>query len=486
MATMRSAMTRCSRSTIRPSTVMTPLRAFSGWRKGRDDLARPGDFLLRGREHLVTGLDLRGMDQRLAVHAEGAALLAFGAETLLIPEIIIHAVDHIEAKGARRQHLHGQPWHDGEPVAERAGPQFLEEVIGPEHQARKTLARVPATAAMSRALRIEAGVSIIAHSRVVRRGMEGPGSSPPTHVAGPSTPWAPGWRRVRPRPPRWRSSMPQGVSSAFTRMMIRARHRRFAWTIAFTLFRAADFSSGATESSRSRISASAGRPWPFQGALIRPRHIEDAAAWPDHFLDPLRYQWRKCRKPVNTMLMPAWSAAAMTSPSRTDPPGWMAARRRPPPPPSGRRQMEKMHPMPPPNPRSATVRGRRHGPPPQPCRSPPGRNSTRDICPAPIPTVAPSLASTIAFDLTCLATFMANSTSYALGRAGLASGHDLELRRRGRGIVARLQQEATGHRAEARSGGLDGSGMPSVSRRCRFLVFGEDRGAAAPRPPPAP
>jgi hypothetical protein len=37
-------------------------------------------------------------------------------------------------------------------------------------------------------------------------------------------------------------------------------------------------------------------------------------------------QWRKCRMPVKTMAMPASSAAAITSSSRIDPPGWMTAR----------------------------------------------------------------------------------------------------------------------------------------------------------------
>ena len=36
-------------------------------------------------------------------------------------------------------------------------------------------------------------------------------------------------------------------------------------------------------------------------------------------------QWRKCRMPVSTMAMPALSAAAITSPSRIEPPGWMTA-----------------------------------------------------------------------------------------------------------------------------------------------------------------
>ena len=37
------------------------------------------------------------------------------------------------------------------------------------------------------------------------------------------------------------------------------------------------------------------------------------------------YQCRKCRAPVNAIAIPRSSAAAMTSGSFTEPPGWMAA-----------------------------------------------------------------------------------------------------------------------------------------------------------------
>ena len=50
--------------------------------EGRDDLARLRDFLGGRREDRVAGLDLAGMDQRLAVEAEVAALRAFLAEAV--------------------------------------------------------------------------------------------------------------------------------------------------------------------------------------------------------------------------------------------------------------------------------------------------------------------------------------------------------------------------------------------------------------------
>ena len=62
------------------------------------------------------------MDQGLAVHhAEGAATLAFHAQALLVAEVVIDAVDDVEAIGARRDKGHGEPGHDGEAVMQRAG-----------------------------------------------------------------------------------------------------------------------------------------------------------------------------------------------------------------------------------------------------------------------------------------------------------------------------------------------------------------------------
>ena len=49
--------------------------------EGFDDLARPSDFVFGRREDLVARGNLRGMDQRFAVHAERAPVLAFGAKS---------------------------------------------------------------------------------------------------------------------------------------------------------------------------------------------------------------------------------------------------------------------------------------------------------------------------------------------------------------------------------------------------------------------
>ena len=70
-----------------------------------DHLPRPGDlFLGVGREGLVGDRHLARVDQRLAVHAQVAALLAFGAEALAIVEVVEGAVEDGEAVGAGGEH----------------------------------------------------------------------------------------------------------------------------------------------------------------------------------------------------------------------------------------------------------------------------------------------------------------------------------------------------------------------------------------------
>ena len=79
--------------------------------------------------------DLTGMDQRLAVHAQRAALLAFGAEARLVAEVVVDAVDHVEPIGPRREQRHRQPWQDGEAAAGGQRARFLQEIVGAEHEA---------------------------------------------------------------------------------------------------------------------------------------------------------------------------------------------------------------------------------------------------------------------------------------------------------------------------------------------------------------
>ena len=103
------------------------------------------------------------------------------------------------------------------------------------------------------------------------------------------------------------------------------------------------------------------------------------------------HQCRKWRRPVKTIAMPAASAAAITSASLTEPPGWMIgrdARRR-----SGLRGRpgtERRRPS------AATAPFARGRPSPTASR----QASTRLVRPPPIPYVAVSPATTIAFETT--------------------------------------------------------------------------------------
>src|SRR6266702_2347997 len=108
--------------------------------------------------------------------------------------------------------------------------------------------------------------------------------------------------------------------------------------------------------------------------------------------------------PVNTIARPAWSAAATTSASFTDPPGWMIART------SARAASS----TPSANGKNASEANT------APVGSCPcwralctARNaaSTRDVCPAPMPIAASSRASRIAFDLTAPTAAQANRRS---------------------------------------------------------------------------
>src|SRR6267142_356122 len=108
-------------------------------------------------------------------------------------------------------------------------------------------------------------------------------------------------------------------------------------------------------------------------------------------------QCRKCRIPVNTMAKPRRSATAITSASRTEPPGWITA-------------------VAPALAASSTPSGNGKNASEATALPVSGdcafitasfTESTRLICPAPTPSVAPSFAKTMALDFTCFATFHA-------------------------------------------------------------------------------
>ena len=106
-----------------------------GMAEGVDHFPRPIDLLLRRGEDLVAGPDLARMDQSLAVHAEGATALALLAQALLVLEVVIDAVDDVEAVGACRDERHGEPGNHGEAVMQRAGARFLDQIVGAHDEA---------------------------------------------------------------------------------------------------------------------------------------------------------------------------------------------------------------------------------------------------------------------------------------------------------------------------------------------------------------
>src|SRR6266851_1736995 len=128
-------------------------------------------------------------------------------------------------------------------------------------------------------------------------------------------------------------------------------------------------------------------------------------------------QCLKWRTPVTTMAIPAASAAATTSESFTEPPGWIAAvmpARTPSSRPSGNGKNA-----------SDAITAPRERPPARCTAS--CTASTRDIWPAPTPTAAPPLKRTIALDFTCFTAVQARpscSHSSSVGARRVTTRHD--------------------------------------------------------------
>src|SRR5581483_9941722 len=122
-------------------------------------------------------------------------------------------------------------------------------------------------------------------------------------------------------------------------------------------------------------------------------------------------QWRKWRRPVNTIATPAASIASTTAGSRIEPPGWMiavipASIATCGPSGNGKNASDAM---------TATEMSEAD------FSIASRTESTRLICPAPIPIVPSSRLSTIAFDRTCLHTFHANDSSFHSASVGRRS-----------------------------------------------------------------
>ena len=113
MASVRRAISACSSSTILPLRLMTPLPAFSGRAKA-SMIARafPTSAAVGANTSLQMSIWL-GMDQRLAVQAHVAALLALGPEAVEVLDVVVDAVDDVDAVGARRDEAVGEPGGHG-------------------------------------------------------------------------------------------------------------------------------------------------------------------------------------------------------------------------------------------------------------------------------------------------------------------------------------------------------------------------------------
>lgn len=75
MATVRWAMAKCSRSTNAALHLNDALLKVLRLAKGVNHHPLPVHLLRGRREDLIAGGHLIGMDQRLSVHAKGAAML---------------------------------------------------------------------------------------------------------------------------------------------------------------------------------------------------------------------------------------------------------------------------------------------------------------------------------------------------------------------------------------------------------------------------
>ena len=72
------------------------------------------------------------MDQRFAIHAERATMLAFRAEPRGVLEVVVDAVDDIEA-GSMYCPCESHRFANGESILAGAGAAFLQQVVRAKH-----------------------------------------------------------------------------------------------------------------------------------------------------------------------------------------------------------------------------------------------------------------------------------------------------------------------------------------------------------------
>ena len=92
-------------------------------------------------------LDLRGVDERLAVETEIAPLLAFRLEPVAVTEPVIDPVHRHDPRRPCGHHDHLQRGHQRQPVGAHPATEILRQVVGARHQprhlpVRRDLARV--------------------------------------------------------------------------------------------------------------------------------------------------------------------------------------------------------------------------------------------------------------------------------------------------------------------------------------------------------
>ena len=245
---------------MRPSSWTTPLSLFSGRSNAAMILLACATSSALGEKAALQGLDLVRMDQGLAVEAHVAGLAAFTREALRVAEVVVDAVQDIDAVGVRRRHAGHQPRQHRPAARARCSRAYPWR----DHwcPSRMRRAGFPNRAACGRERqhieqrdrrldhRPDAGRAVGAACRA--------GAGRSTRAAAGSRSSAPGSRRARRVAAASDRRLPGRVEAVDADDDF-ARAEPAGATASMTCSRAAALASGATESSRSRMTASAGR-----------------------------------------------------------------------------------------------------------------------------------------------------------------------------------------------------------------------------------
>ncbi len=168
-ATVRCAISACSRSTMRPSSWIAPLSAFSGLLEGGDDRLRPRQLALVRREDRIGGRDLaRGGSASCQSKPRSRRLLAFGPEAGLVLDVVIDAVEDVDAMGAGGQERRSSARAASAPgpAAKRARVSLARSLVPSTKQARRVRRLVRGPGDALAASRMASGVSIIAQTLI--------------------------------------------------------------------------------------------------------------------------------------------------------------------------------------------------------------------------------------------------------------------------------------------------------------------------------